>query len=121
MVLPYNVIVSKSVYGHKPGLYYLDLYKLAELRDDEPVIIKPYLRPLSSMTKEEKTEFRRFITWMFDCDYQANTLKELLNGNEIETDLVIELFDWLNTKHFDYLGLIPMGFALPAPEGMYNN
>ena len=81
--------------------------------------IKLYLRPMSSMTEEEKTEFVGFINWIFDCDYQANTLKELLNGNEIETDLIVELFDWLNEHHLDYRGLIPMGLALPAQEGMY--
>lgn len=27
--------------------------------------------------------------------------------------------DWLNKKMFDYRGLIPMGLALKAPEGMY--
>lgn len=32
-----------------------------------------------------------------------------------------ELVDWLNahTHHFDYRGLIPMGLALPAKDGMY--
>jgi type II secretory pathway component PulL len=27
--------------------------------------------------------------------------------------------DWLNKHGFDYRGLIPMGLALPATEGMY--
>ena len=30
-------------------------------------------------------------------------------------------FDWLNAHHFDYRDLIPIGLALPATEGMYNN
>lgn len=59
--------------------------------------ILPYLRPMSSMTEEELYEWTH--TWIMD-----NT---------------IEKYDWLNKKHFDYRGLIPMGLALEAPEGMY--
>lgn len=56
------------------------------------VHIKPYLRPMSSMTEEA----------------------------EYATDADIVLFDWLNKKMFDYRGLIDKGLALEAPEGMYN-
>lgn len=31
------------------------------------------------------------------------------------------LVDWLLERHFDHIGLIGMGLALPAPEGMYDN
>ena len=27
--------------------------------------------------------------------------------------------DWLNSRHFDYRGLIEKGLALEAPKGMY--
>jgi hypothetical protein len=59
--------------------------------------VKPYLRPMSSMTEEEEDEYDRLVmcnaSWVVD--------------------------DWLNKKHFDYRRLIPMGLALEAPEGMY--
>ena len=35
-----------------------------------------------------------------------------------ETDWV-KVFDWLNSRHFDYRGLIKKGLALEAPEDMY--
>lgn len=57
--------------------------------------IKPYLRPMSSMTEEESKEF-------------ANM--EIVGYNN---------YDWLNAHHFDYRGLIEKGLALEAPEGMY--
>ena len=60
--------------------------------------IKPYLRPMSSMTDEEKIESGEL--------YKKNT--------GMWSDL-----DWLNAHHLDYRGLIPMGLALEAPEDMY--
>ena len=67
--------------------------------------IKPYLRPMSSMTEEEIAKY---------C--------ELLNPYEEgdETFAFYEAQDFLNSIHVDYRGLISKGLALPAPEGMYN-
>ena len=59
--------------------------------------IKPYLRPMSSMTEDEWKEYNQI-------------------GKSFSfTDEV----DWLNEHHFDYRGLIPMGLALEAPKDMY--
>lgn len=66
----------------------------------------PYLRPMSSMTEEEKEEY---------CDLQD---KFLCSSQYPVTD-AYELFDWLNEHHFDYRGLIEKGLALEAKEGMY--
>ena len=68
--------------------------------------VKPYLRPMSSMTEEEAEEY---------CDLQD---KFLYSSQYPVTD-AYELFDWLNARHFDYRGLIPIGLALEAPENMY--
>ena len=47
-----------------------------------------------------------------------------INGSDYgrisRVDEISEFIDWLNENHFDYRGLIPMGLALEAPEGMYN-
>ena len=69
--------------------------------------VKPYLRPMSIMTEEEKEEYKDLL---YCIKYADNTL------------LAVNLFiSWLNTHHFDYHGLIEKGIALPAPEGMYQN
>lgn len=81
--------------------------------------IKPYLRPLSSMTDEEKCQFRKFVDWTYDCNWKSNTIEGLLNGNWIISQYAIELFDFLNKKMFDYRGLIEKGLAIEAPDGMY--
>ena len=61
----------------------------------------PYLRPMSSMTEEEKKE-------VFSCISSK--------GWEVSASQEI---DWLNAHHFDYRGLIEKGLAMEAPEGMY--
>ena len=61
------------------------------------LVVKPYLRPMSSMTDDE--------------DDELNSARMGNYGEDV---------DWLNAHHFDYRGLIPMGLALEAPEDMYN-
>lgn len=68
---------------------------------------KPYLRPMSSMTEEENVEYLKTLRVIQD---------EYLTPHWCDT---LSTFDWLNAHHFDYRGLIPMGLALEAPEGMY--
>lgn len=69
--------------------------------------IKPYLRPMSSMTEEEKEEY---------CNLQDR----FLCSSQYPVTDAYALFDWLNAHHFDYRGLIERGLALEAPGGMYN-
>ena len=68
--------------------------------------IKPYLRPMSSMTEEEKELMKDSVICFNE-----------LEGNSTLFDEIG--LDWLNANHFDYRGLIPMGLALEATEGMY--
>lgn len=68
--------------------------------------IKPYLRPMSSMTEEEAEEYNDLVNELsdYDCKLEQSASK---------------MIDWLNKKMFDYRGLIPMGLALEALEDMY--
>lgn len=61
--------------------------------------VKPYLRPMSSMTGEENYEFYSYY--------------DMFNNNPVG------LIDWLNAHRFDYRGLIEKELALEAPEGIY--
>ena len=75
----------------------------------EPERVKPYLRPMSSMTEDDikelnKIDGKRFI-------FSSTHLTYHLDG---------EVIDYLNKKMFDYRGLIEKNLALEAPEGMYN-
>ena len=75
--------------------------------------IKPYLRPLSSMTEEEKHELYNIRPYFINSD-------DIVSGTQCNTFIqASECQDWLNAHHFDYRGLIPKGLALEAPENMY--
>lgn len=74
--------------------------------------VKPYLRPMSSMTEEEVKEF-----YDVECmDAKVGYIKPAWNWH-----FTVNGIDWLNKKMIDYRGLIEKGLALEAPEGMYNN
>jgi hypothetical protein len=77
--------------------------------------VKPYLFPLSSMTKEQEsyihfnTKFR--ITRFGNIDVKIDEDDNYFNVDE---DDWLNLFDWLNKNHFDYRGLIEKGLAIDA-------
>lgn len=61
--------------------------------------IKPYLRPMSSMTEEEIYSIDRIYTHLDE---------NCLSDREFATDLI----DYYNLNHFDYRGLIEKGLAI---------
>lgn len=84
--------------------------------------IKPYLRPLSSMTEEEREELKKLM----NCDSVTDYSLEYTVGGQVDYDDFLvyyeessKLIDWLNKKMFDYRDLIPKGLALEAKESMY--
>lgn len=83
---------------------------------------KPYLRPMSSMTEEERDELERICS-LYACDNDCNEEYGIviLSDHNIYSENPFEALDWLNKKGFDYRGLIPMGLALEAPEDMYKS
>lgn len=79
--------------------------------------IKPYLRPLSSMTEEEKKEYEKICE--LDTEMLAN---HPMNGEPFPA--LYNSQDWLNKKMFAYRtidgkDMFELGLALEAPEGMY--
>lgn len=72
--------------------------------------IKPYLRPMSSMTEEERNEY---------FDFRNQELQRVAFAEIGRESAIAEISDWFNVHHFDYRGLIEKGLALEAPEDMY--
>ena len=81
---------------------------------------KPYIRPMSSMTEEERVEMGKAIQkdriepW---GEIKSSGVDNLLLCSCRQAT---NFMDWLNSHHFDYRGLIDKGLALEAPEDMYN-
>ena len=75
---------------------------------------KPHLRSMSSITEKEEEEFKQVLE--IELDYLASEETGHTVKSATSSAFVI---DFYNAHHFDYRGLIPMGLAIEAPEGMY--
>lgn len=106
--LPYGVKVHVEHNEREREWYGISGYDTTVTTDSIGKLVsnfKPYLRPLSSMTEEEQQKYYD-LTHQEDDDIWAKCLFD-------------KMVDFCNEKHLDYRGLIPMGLALEATEGMY--
>ena len=105
--LPYGVCVHVRYKTGEPCYGKLTPRDIQWFIDSNIEVIKPYLRPMSSMTEEEDKEYAEVVVKSQNCSYE---------NNESATTMVN---DWYLSKGFDVRGLIPKGLALEAPDGMY--
>ena len=85
-----------------------DTYAIQFINNNN-ILIKPYLRPMSSMTEEEYKELEEI------SNYYGFAPFEYIDDWCPNYDMV----DWLDKNMFDYRGLIEKRLALEAPKGMY--
>ena len=116
--LPYGVKIELTWWVMGEGTCInttLEPDHIEQLLNDEygDTEIKPYLRPLSSMTEEEFDD-------MFNKLYSA---QEEFFRNCSNTDTIGKIiandsvrYDYLNKKMFDYRGLIPKGLAIEVTD-----
>ena len=84
---------------------------ISDLICNEIRVIKPYLRPMSSMTEEEKEEVVKFI----GVTGKANIIGDIMLKYKRDYIMVsesVKLIDWLNAHHFDFRNLIDKGLAI---------
>lgn len=110
--LPYgvkveSVFINPGTKEHKScGIEVFDATSLLMLRDGLGEF-KPYLFPLSSMTEEQKKEYRKV------CELDTEILsKHPMDGTPFP--VLYHSQDWLNKNHFDYRDLISKGLAIDA-------
>lgn len=114
---PYGVRIAKGnliypVTGVNIALGYVELAVSERISIEE---VKPYLRPMSSMTDEEKKAYKSLQD---KIAVQWDNFNKPIGYTYAQN---VTSIDWLNKKMFDYRGLIKLGLALEAPEGMYDN
>ena len=108
--IPYGLVCfvqsknNPKILSEKEKFSYDMLGIYVRLINEESHIVKPYLRPMSSMTEEEQKEYD-----VFCCEPYLG----------IDETTASNFIDWLNAHHFDYRDLIEKGLALEASEGMY--
>lgn len=118
--LPYGVIchteegnghlcsIDQTIFGTEYGVNIFPIKRdyFNDSEQDE-VVIKPYFRPMSSMTEEEYKEYSKL--WDLQDEFPTDA----------DIRFKIDVFDWLNAHHFDYRGLIEKSLAIEAPDNMY--
>lgn len=124
--LPYGVKIQ--IYNEYLGTMRdekLNAFHLNGTYDIEYRKLRPYLRPISSMTEEEMDKL--FDILHIDKDGNDEDWIKINDTLGIKfffptgkwVENVIKAYDYLNSIHIDYRGLIPMGLALEAPKDMY--
>ena len=107
--LPYGVVLHHIPSGENTTLEFIGQGVIDGDIHDVIENFKPYLRPMSSMTKKEYIDFNhQMYKGKPNSDGKSYNIYEVTGLN----------IDWLNLHHFDYRGLIEKGLAIEAPEGM---
>lgn len=121
--LPYNVICQ--VEYKEGGKYNSKVMLLSGIFTDDAYFTtkggsiysneyKPYLFPLSSMTKEQLFEVQE-ILGKNEIKIEDGFLNIVDSDRNVITYLeILALLEWFYKNHFDIYGLIPMGLAIDA-------
>lgn len=129
-----NYGLKAQVYSYWEDEYYTKIITGINIENNEILVdlpggtceienVKPYLRKLSSITKEEED-------WLFNnsnknwndaLDFEIQSELEGEHNKINVLKYLAEFVDvqWLSKKHFDIFGLIDLGLALEAPDEMY--
>lgn len=97
-----SVLLEEDIYSFRTGKPTIADYGQHDYYKTVVLELKPYLRPMSSMTEEERLLF-----------YQ-NTLQ--YNEETGYSEYTYKSIDWLNAHHFDFRGLIEKGLAIAVTE-----
>ena len=113
--LPYGAKIHYKTAGWEDKNHTLSPQVIDNFLIRRDVVIKPYLRPMSSMTEEEKKEYIEYAGYEIEESVNGRHYEYYLKdfcGTPDEPSVNTNGVDWLNKKMFDFRGLIPKGLAL---------
>lgn len=119
--LPYRVKVqhfgiTKELLGLIPSTENVMVgYDINDYEDSIIEDIKPYLRPMSSMTEEECDMVEEILGYKCIFDFMSNGDIVLKQGQFSQNKLA-KLCDYYASIHVDYRGLIEKGLAIEVTE-----
>ena len=128
--LPYGVRIWHKYYPDKVTKKFATSIRLADtklalsnklneegdwypIEESGEILIKPYLRPMSSMTEEECDMVEEILGDKCIFDFMGNGDIILKQGQFSQNDLA-KLYSYYNSIHVDYHNLIPKGLAIDA-------
>lgn len=145
--LPYGVIIDSKEYNeaayrkhylqrlitvkalsNKLTCIDIDDYPDPKIHTWEIDLCKPYLRPMSSMTEEERIEFSKLLVKRYcEEDWEGhistsycieidNVYTDDENGIKYPSAFPMDAIDWLNAHHFDFRNLIERGLAIEVAK-----
>ncbi len=117
--LPYRVMVEvPGLFNHQVEKEPLVCIDRGFINDMEWPIenVRPYLFPISSMTKEQKKELEHMIkdiNKIYSIDDEGDLkIRSFSDILYVDVETMMIYIDWLNAHHFDYRGLIEKGLAI---------
>ena len=124
MALPYDVYLKLNIFDDSSVDCKLTAIDTdGDISVDVPADVayniidaKPYLRPLASMTEEERTEINALIKQNSPSPCGKINLQGMDN---LLYSVVVSsgfLIDWMLNKHFDIFDLIPKELAIAVTE-----
>ena len=126
--LPYGVIVLEDIDKTFDGGCVSELVTITEIKGEKmfltknsltPVTIeeiRPYLRPMSSMTEKEK---RHISKMMCLRTYDDGVVHDMTYPVYTPYYVMEDCLSYLRSIYVDYSCLIEKDLALAAPEGIY--
>lgn len=85
---------------------------------EDEIHLNPYLRPMLSMTDEEKEKMHDLLspegTAIYGCDGISMPMNHY--GEFVPYEFMNRIIQYLLKNHFDFMGLIPKGLAIEVTE-----
>lgn len=111
-LLYYTKVYNNHADGNWSILTPVLISNIMNIREDNDLVIKPYLFPLSSMTEEHKKELENILGSTPSFDNMNKLFYDMWGESKVYLSGILRAIEFFNKHHYDYNGLIPKGLAI---------